>query len=160
MMQGTQLIEISDLEFQLKIKGFTTIIDAYGFFVDGPVHSIYYITFPTEGYTRGFDTKTGMSHTRKSEGYDYWRVNGAVKFGTKIICGDSLTGQLWELDGTNKTENGGILRTKIVTPSVSFSQKRNDSVDRNRYGSGTDNRPSGHSIDAGVLLKDWRKDLD
>lgn len=128
MVQGTQLIEISDLDFQLKVKGngtpdfpgFTTVSDAYGFFVNGPVHSTYYITFPTEGYTWGYDVKTGLTHTRESEGVGYWRVNGAVKFGLKIICGDNITGQVWVLDPDKVSENGSIFRTKLVTPSISF----------------------------------------
>ena len=128
IMNGTQLTELSDLDFQLKIKGngtatlpgFTTIDDAYGFFVDGPVHSIYYLTFPTEGYTIGFDIKTGMSHRRESEGLGYWRVNGAAKFGLDIICGDSVEGKLWKLDAANRTENGDLIRTKLITPSISY----------------------------------------
>jgi hypothetical protein len=128
MMQGTRLVEISDLDFQLRIKGngtatlpgFTNISDAYGFFVDGPVHSIYYITFPSEGYTIGFDIKTGLSHRRESEGLGYWRVNGAAKFGSKIICGDNVLGKLWVLDPASRTEDGEFIRTKIITPSISF----------------------------------------
>lgn len=128
LMQGTQLIEISDLDFQLKVKGngtaqfpgFSTVDDAYAFFINGPVHSTYYITFPNEGYTWGYDIKTGMTHRRESEGVGYWRVNGAVKFGTKIICGDNIDGKLWILDQNNRTEDGGILRTKLVTTSISF----------------------------------------
>jgi len=128
LINGTQLVELSDLNFQLKIKGngtatmpgFTTVSDAYGFFVDGPVHSIYYLTFPTEGYTIGFDLKTQMTHRRESEGLGYWRVNGAAKFGTKIICGDAIDGTLWELDTSNRTEDGSSIRTKLVTPSISF----------------------------------------
>ena len=128
LVQGTQLIEISDLDFELKVKGdgtlanpgFAVVDDAYGFFVEGPVRSIYYLTFPTEGYTWGYDVKTGMSHQRSSEGLGYWRVSGSSKFGTKIICGDAITGQLWELDQSNRTENGGILRTTLVTPSISL----------------------------------------
>lgn len=128
LVQGTQLIEISDLDFQLRVKGngtaahpgFTVVDDAYGFFVEGPVHSTYYLTFPTEGYTWGYDVKTGMSHQRCSEGLGYWRASGSAKFGTKIICGDNITGQLWVLDPANTTENGATLRTTIVTPSISL----------------------------------------
>lgn len=130
MMQGTQLVKISDLEFELKVKGngtpsypgFSKIDDAIGFFVDGPVHSTYYITFPAEGYTWGFDLNTGLSHVRESEGLGLWRVNGAVKFKDKIICGDSVSGKLWTLDPNNKTEDGAILRTKLVTPTVSYDK--------------------------------------
>lgn len=130
MMRGTQLAKISDLEFELKVKGngtathpgFSTIDDAIGFFVDGPIHSTYYITFPTEGYTWGYDLNTGMSHIRESEGLGLWRVNSAVKFGDKIICGDSIDGKLWTLDISNRTENNEILRTQLVTPTVSYEK--------------------------------------
>ena len=130
MVQGTQLVEISDLGFELRVKGngtsqfpgFSVVDDAYGFFVDGPVHSTYYITFPTEGYTWGYDVKTGISHQRESEGLGYWRVNSATKFGTKIICGDNVSGKLWTLDPSNATENDLIIRTTITTPSISFEK--------------------------------------
>jgi len=130
MVQGTQLVKISDLDFELKVKGngtttypgFTTVTDAIGFFVDGPIHSIYYITFPTAGYTWGYDINTGMSHLRESEGLNSWRVNSAVKFNDEIICGDSVDGKLWRLDPNNKTENGTILRTKLISPTMSFEK--------------------------------------
>lgn len=128
MMVGTQLVKISDLDFELKVKGngtatfpgFSSVTDALGFFVDGPVHSVYYLTFPAEGYTWGYDVNTGMSHERESEGMGLWRVNTATKFNDKIICGDWLEAQLWVLDPNNKTENGATLRTKLVTPTISF----------------------------------------
>ena len=130
MVKGTQMVKISDLEFELKVKGngtttypgFDTVTDAIGFFVDGPIHSTYYITFPTEKYTWGFDVNTGMSHRRESEGLGLWRVNSAVKFGDKVICGDSLDGKLWTLDPANRTENSAILRTTLITPTVSYEK--------------------------------------
>ena len=130
MMQGTQLVKISDLDFELKVKGdgtttspgFTTVDDAFGFFVDGPVHSTYYLTFPTEGYTWGYDVNTGLSHTRASEGYGYWRISSAVKYNNQIICSDYISQNLWILDPANNTENSSIMRAKLVTPTISFEQ--------------------------------------
>lgn len=130
MMRGTQLVKISDLAFDLKINGngtptspgFTTVEDAIGFFVDTPVHSTYYITFPTEGFTWGYDLNTGLSHVRESEGLGLWRVNSAVKFAGKVICGDSVDGRLWILDQSNKTENDKIMRAKLITPTVSYEK--------------------------------------
>jgi hypothetical protein len=127
MMRGTDLVEISDLEFNLKVKGngtatfpgFTKLDDAVGFFVDGPVHKTYYIAFPSEGYTWGHDLNTGLSHTRESEGLGKWRVNGATLFNSKIICGDFIEGKLWILDPSNRTEDGEIMRTTLITPSIS-----------------------------------------
>lgn len=130
MVQGTQLMRISDLSFELRIKGngtaaypgFKTVDDAIGFFVDGPIHSTYHLTFPSEKYTWAYDLNTGMSYSRESEGIDYWRVNGAIKFNEKIICGDAIDGKLWHLDPANRTENNGILRAKLVTPTISWEK--------------------------------------
>jgi hypothetical protein len=130
MVRGTQLVEISDLDFKLRVKGngtatfpgFTTIDDAIGFFVDGPVHSIYYLTFPTEGYTWGYDLNTGLPHERKSEGFNRWRVNSSAKFNGKIICGDSRRGVLWILDQNATQEDGNIQRTELTTSFVSFEK--------------------------------------
>ena len=127
LIQNNQIIEISDLDFTLKVKGngtntfpgFTKIDDAIGFFVDGPIHKTYYLTFPSEGYTWGYDLNTGLTHTRESEGLGYWRANGATLFNSKIICGDLIEGKLWILDPSNKTENGSIMRRTLITPSIS-----------------------------------------
>jgi hypothetical protein len=62
-----------------------------------------------------------MSHRRESEGCGYWRVSGAAKFGIDVICGDSLDGKLWKLDIDNRTENGTLIRTTLVTPSISHT---------------------------------------
>lgn len=130
MMRGTQLTKISNLEFELKVKGngtstypgFNNVSDAIGFFVDGPVSSTFYLTFPEEKWTWGYDLNTGLSHVRESEGLGLWRVNSATKFGDKIICGDSVDGKLWTLDPSNRTENGSIMRAKLITPSISFDR--------------------------------------
>lgn len=130
MIGGTKIVKISDLDFELKVKGngtatypgFSTIEDAVGFFVDGPIHSIYYLSFPTEGYTWGYDLNTGLSHSRESDGLGIWRVNSSVKFAGKIICGDSVDGKLWTLDVNNRTENSEVLRTKLITPTISFER--------------------------------------
>jgi len=130
MMQGTELVKISDLDFDLKIKGDGTptspglskVTDAIGFFVDGPVHSTYYITFPSDGYTWGYDINTGLSHTRSSEGYGKWRINAAVKYNDVIICADSVSAKLWTLSPAHNTEGNLLMRAKLVTPTISFEQ--------------------------------------
>jgi hypothetical protein len=127
MMQGTELVNISDLDFTLKVKGngsadypgLTQLEDAVGFFVDGPVHSTYYLTFPSEGWTWGYDVNTGLTHTRESEGLGYWRANSAVQYNNAIICGDIVEGKLWTLDPSNRTEDSAILRTKLVSEFIS-----------------------------------------
>lgn len=127
MMSGTELTEISDLDFTLKVKGngtaeypgFTKFDDAFGFFVDGPVRSTYYLTFPSEGWTWGYDIKTGLTHTRESEDLGFWRANSAVQFNANIICGDAIEGKLWTLDPSNMTEDGEISRTTLISEFIS-----------------------------------------
>jgi hypothetical protein len=128
LVSGNQMSEISDLDFNLKVRGngtatypgFTTVSDAIGFFVDTPTHKIYYITFPTEGYTWGYDLNTGMSHTRESNKYTYWRALYATIFNNKILMGDSLNDSLWTLDPASKKEGTGLLRATLRTPGISF----------------------------------------
>jgi len=87
MIEGSTMTKISNLDFELKVRGngsltfpgFSVIDDAIGFFIDGPVHKIFYLTFPTEGYTWGYDfTSGGLTHERTSEGVGYWRSHSTV----------------------------------------------------------------------------------
>jgi hypothetical protein len=128
LVQGNSMSTISDLEFNLKVRGngtttspgFTATEDAIGFFVDSPTHKIYYITFPSEGYTWGYDLSTGMSHIRKTESSNSWRARYSAVFDDKVIMGDSSTNDIWLLDPDAKTEGGAIMRCSILTPGISF----------------------------------------
>ncbi len=130
LMTDTNMTKISDLELELKIKGdgttsfpgFDKIDDAIGFFVDGPIHKIYYLIFPTENFVWGYDVKTGLTHTRASEDLSVWRVNGSVLFDNKIIVSDSVEGKLWILDPAATTEDGKIMRATLQTPTISFKE--------------------------------------
>ena len=128
LVTGNEFREISDLDFTLKLRGngtltspgFTTTSDAIGFFVDSPTHKIYYLTFPSEGWTWGYDLSTGFTHTRKSNGYDLWRANYSVLFDNKIIIGDRLSSTMWILDPAARVEGTELLRTSVKTPGISF----------------------------------------
>jgi hypothetical protein len=128
MIQGQQMVKISDTDFELRVRGdgtanfpgFSVIDDAIGFFHDGPVHKIYYLTFPTEGYTWAYDFTTGLTHRRESGDLGFWRVGSSVLFNNKLYGGDLLNGKIYELDQENKTEDGEIMKRVLVTPTVSF----------------------------------------
>lgn len=127
MIEGQRMTKISDLEFELLVRGdgtanfpgFTVTDDAFGFFVDGPVHKIYYLTFPTEGYTWGYDFQTGMTHERATEGLGHWRIGSATLFNNKLYGGDILNGKIYEMDQANKTEAGEIMKRVLRTPPMS-----------------------------------------
>lgn len=127
LVSGNNAPIISDLSFNLKVRGngtttypgFSTTNDAIGFFVDTPAHKIYYITFPSEGYTWGYDILTGLSHVRESENLGYWRIGSASIFNGKIIANDLISSSIWQLDPASKTENG-ILRSTFRSQGISF----------------------------------------
>lgn len=128
MIDGQTMQKISDLDFELRVRGdgtpnfpgFTVTDDAFGFFIDGPVHKIYYITFPTEKYTWGYDFVTGLTHQRESQGLGYWRIASATLFNNKLYGGDLLNGKIYELDQGNKTEDGAIMKRQLTTPNMSL----------------------------------------
>ncbi len=128
MIEGQRMTKISDLEFELRVRGdgtaafpgFSVIDDAIGFFIDGPVHKIYYLTFPTEGYTWGYDFSTGLTHQRVSGDLGFWRIGSVVLFNNKLYGGDLVNGKIYELDQENKTEDGAIMRRVLTTPTLTF----------------------------------------
>lgn len=127
MIEGSRMSKISDLDFELRIRGdgtanfpgFTITDDAIGLFIDGPVHKIYYLTFPTEGYTWGYDFTTGLTHTRTSDDLGFWRIGSVTLFNNKLYGGDILNGKVYELDQANKTEDGAIMKRQITSPTIS-----------------------------------------
>jgi hypothetical protein len=129
MIQGSQMIKISDLDLELRIRGngtaafpgFTDITDAVGWWVDGPIHKIYYLTFPAGQYTWGFDLTTGQTHTRQTESDSVWQGTQSILFDGRILVG-STQGDIFELDPANRTENDEVMRTSITTPSMMWDQ--------------------------------------
>ena len=127
-IEGSNMETISDLEFELRVRGddgpdfpgFAVTDDAVGFFIDGPVHKLYYLTFPTEGYTWGYDFKTKLSHLRGSEATDFWRVGAAALFNNQLYGLDITEGKIYALDQNAKTEAGAIMRRQLTCPTLSF----------------------------------------
>lgn len=127
MIEGSQMTKISDLNLELRVRGdgtpqfpgFAVTSDAIGFFIDGPVHKIYYLTFPTEGLTWGYDFNTGTTHIRSSEGLGAWRIGAAALFNNKLYGLDRINGNIYELDQNAKDENGAIMRRVLTFPTIS-----------------------------------------
>ena len=126
LIQDTNFQRISDLELELRIKGngtaqypgFTHPERAFGFFSDGPVNKVYYLTFPDDNYTWGYDITTGLTHTRDSDDTGTWRVGAVTRFNNMLVGGDWKDGNLWELDAAAFDEGGKKIRTRIITPPV------------------------------------------
>ena len=130
MLSGNQMVEVSTLAFTLEVRGdgslrnpgYSKIDDAYAFYVDGPVHKVYYLTFPTEGVTWGFDLAQGVWHKCKSDGMGKWRVSGAVSAYDQVIVADSESGKLYTMSYGSRTEDGSQMTFELTTPSLSWQK--------------------------------------
>jgi len=130
LIAGTEAKIISDLEFDIKIRGdgtlqnpgFTAdqIADCIGFFIDTPQHKVYYLSFPTANYTWGYDLVTGLTHTRQSANSTAWRGVYAITDQNNIYMGDNIDGTIWLLKAAAKSEGDGLLSATMRTPSVRF----------------------------------------
>jgi hypothetical protein len=126
MLVGSQMTKISDLELERKIRGsaktagFTKSDDAIGFWIDGPVHKRYVLTFPTADFTWVYDLGTGLSHELTSEGIGRWRGNAAVSAFDTILIGSYDTNEIWEYDPQTFDESGDDLAAELVSDSISF----------------------------------------
>lgn len=131
LVKGTEIVTISDLEFELRIRGdgttanpgFTAaeIASCRGFFVDTPHHKMYWLSFPDVNYTWGYDVNTGLSTTRQSSNGEAWRACYSITASNTIYMGDRLDGSIWKLDPNAKDENGSILKATMRPPSISFN---------------------------------------
>ncbi len=131
LVNGTEVTTISDLDFQIKIRGDGTaqnpgftdaeIQACIGFFVDTAQHRIYYLSFPTAGYTWGYDLNTGLSLNRTSLDGVAWRAIYSLTEANQVYMGDRIGGNLWLLSPNAKREGDGILRAIMRTPSISFT---------------------------------------
>lgn len=58
-------------------------------------HTFYAIS--GTAFTWVYDTVTGLWHERQSDGLSRWRVSEVCQFGSRILCGDYSTGQLFTM---------------------------------------------------------------
>lgn len=132
LVSGTEVTQISDLDFQIKIRGdgtsqnpgFTAaeIDDCVGFFVDTPQHKIYYLNFPSAGFTWAYDLSTGLTFTRQSLDGTGWRGIYSLTDENKVYVGDRLDGSVWLYSPDAKGEGDELLPAVMQTPSISFKK--------------------------------------
>lgn len=71
-------------------------------------HTFYAIS--GTNFTWVFDTTTGLWHERESLGLARWRISEVCQFGTKIICGDYSTGQLFQMSPTAYVASDSLVK--------------------------------------------------
>jgi len=128
MINGTSYRKISDIALEYAIKGdgfkegYTAPQRAEGYFIDHPTHKLYVLTFKSAKVTWVYDVSTGLWHKRSSENLGFWRGRTSALVFNRILVGDALSGQIWELDENTYTEGDNKLTFQITTPPISADQ--------------------------------------
>jgi hypothetical protein len=93
---------------------------AYTYQLEG--HECYVISFPTLDLTWVFDLTTGMWHkwlwVDNNNVFHRHRSNCCAVFQGLVLVGDWENGQIYELDPTNYTDNGGTIRRVRRAPHI------------------------------------------
>lgn len=116
---GSGYSKISDLAFEEQIREYAFPDRAEGFVVDNPHFKVYYISFPGEGVTWGYDLTNNQWHKRSSKATERWRMSEAALIFDKVILGDVVNGNLYVLDENEYTEAGEPETITWTTPSIS-----------------------------------------
>lgn len=90
--------------------------DIVGFGFDRAGHA--FATFTGSDWTRVYDARTQVWHSRKSYGRDRWRANYSVRAWGKTIVGDRLSGKLLYLDKDTFTEDGQTMVWRVTSPPM------------------------------------------
>jgi hypothetical protein len=107
-----QRISTHYIERRLQADTDPTAIRSLGYSTEG--HQFAYWTGDT--YTVGYDAATQAWHDRQSWQMDKWRARNAFRAWGKTIVQDSLSGELFYLDGDTHSEDGNPLIWGVDTP--------------------------------------------
>ena len=93
---------------------------AYTYQLEG--HEVYVISFPTLDLTWAYDSTTQMWHkwlwVDNNNVYHRHRSNCSAFFQGIVLVGDWENGQIYQLDPTNYTDNGGTIRRLRRAPHL------------------------------------------
>lgn len=123
--RATDMQKISSLAFEQaihgdgtgRLPGYADAEEAEAFFIDLPHSKQYVITFPTSGVTWVYDFTTGLMHKKSTDTLGRWRGNNASLFADKVLIGDAVTNDLWELSAEQDI-NANPQEFVLVTPPL------------------------------------------
>lgn len=114
---GYTPVRISDHGVEALLEKFPSLSDCVAFEYTQKGHKFYVLTKPFE-FTICYDVATGYWHNRESNGREDWRVHThALAFGKNIV-GDAANGKLYELDLDTFDEDGDLLISRAITPTL------------------------------------------
>ena len=87
---------------------------AWSYVQDG--HTFYVIDLGTQG-TYAYDTSTQQWNELQTDGTN-WNMTNGVMWGQRVVAGDHVTGDVWELDPGAVTDAGGAYEIDHVVTGV------------------------------------------
>jgi len=117
-MTGYSPVKISSSAIDYQISTYATVSDAVAFTYQQEGHEFYVITFPTPAVTWVYDISTQFWHQRQSliaAAQTQWLAGSYTFNYNKCLVGDTNTGNIYQLDMTNNTENTAAITRTLVT---------------------------------------------
>lgn len=99
---------------------------AWSFVLDG--HTFYVLDLGPEG-TFAYDTSTGQWAQFITQGYLQWNFANGVMWGQRIVAGDMVTTDIWEMQPSALFDNGATEIIHTVTGGVATRTRVFKSVD-------------------------------
>lgn len=99
-----------------------SVADAEGWTYQRGGHSFYGLTIG--GRTWVFDAGTALWHERASRSLTRWRGRMVLPAWEGLYVGDAVTGRVWRLDETARTDGGEVIEREAVTPPLHGEGRR------------------------------------
>lgn len=117
MAQGIRPTRISTFAVEEALRGYPTVTDCIAFAYSQGGHDFMVFKFPGAGATWVYDASTKLWHERESQQYTAFRWSCTVAAYEKVLAGDALTNELFEVDLDTYTEDGiAIVRIADTAP--------------------------------------------
>jgi hypothetical protein len=113
-MNGYQPTVISTDPINYQLSTYSVVSDAKGFAYSQEGHTFYVLNFPTANITWVYDITTQSWHERSSNG-GRWLADNYIFAYNKQLVGDYSSGNIYQLDMTNYTENSNAITRTLVT---------------------------------------------
>lgn len=114
VLDGYQLIPISDYDIDYIINGYDNVTDAVGYSYVMAGRQFYQISFPSENKTWLYDFESKCWSQLKSQYSTRHYGNIGTAYDNKHFISDYRKGILYYLDVTNNTDNGDIIEREIT----------------------------------------------
>lgn len=100
---------------------------AWTYVLDG--HTFYVLDLGSEG-TFAYDITTQQWANFSTQGFTQWDAGNGVMWGNRIVAGDLLSSDVWEVAGSVTTDNAGVLPINhVVTGGLAARSRQFHSVE-------------------------------